>query len=197
MTDALVLLSGGIDSAACLRFYLLQSFSVTSLFVEYGQVSASKESRASKEIADFYNVPFRKVVMKNTVKHENGGYILGRNAFLLLTGLLNFQKSNGIIALGIHSGTNYPDCSHTFIDGIQAVFDEYTDGRIKIGTPFISFTKLEIWNFCHKEDIPVELTYSCELGKQQPCKECNSCKDLKALYEFKESNNRASLWSGN
>ena len=53
----LVLLSGGIDSSACLVFYLTQGFSVSALFVDYGQVSKGREESAASAMCAHYGVP--------------------------------------------------------------------------------------------------------------------------------------------
>ena|ERR1700752_4761537 len=177
----IVLLSGGIDSTACVEFYKRQGFNVECLFINYGQLSANRESRASKRIANYFKVPYHRVLVKNPSKKFTGE-ILGRNFFLLSTALLNFKSDNGIICIGIHDGTSYPDCSKKFIKDVQQVFDTYKNGAIKVGAPFADFKKVEIWAYCKDHKVPVNLTYSCELGKQQPCGECLSCKDLKNLH---------------
>jgi 7-cyano-7-deazaguanine synthase len=179
--NVLVLLSGGVDSSACVSFYLEQNFKVAGLFVDYGQLAAKKESSAAKKIASYYKIPFEKVVIKNPAKFSSGN-ILGRNLFLLSTALLNFKPKNGIICIGIHDGTAYPDCTKKFINDLQGVFDIYKNGAIQIGIPFVSFNKAEVWSFCQVNNVPVQLTYSCERGKNQPCGKCLSCKDLEILY---------------
>jgi len=177
----LVLLSGGIDSCACVSYYIAQGASVNALFIDYGQISSQREADAALKICENYNISLDKVTISG-FKSFSDGYILGRNSLLLYTAIMSFRHAAGIIALGIHSGTNYSDCSQEFIKVMQASFDIYTDGCIQIGAPFIKFNKLGIWNYCKSENIPVQLTYSCELGRDQPCGKCLSCKDLEALY---------------
>jgi 7-cyano-7-deazaguanine synthase len=65
---------------------------------------------------------------------------------------------------------------------MQSSFDLYTDGCIRIGVPFIKWNKRMIWDYCKTKKIPLEITYSCELGQDQPCGQCLSCKDLEALH---------------
>jgi 7-cyano-7-deazaguanine synthase len=176
----LVLLSGGIDSAACLDFYLSQEFAVEAIFFEYGQLSAKRESEAAKNVCEHYNVPLIIVSCEGSRK-KTGGLILGRNAFLLHGALLEFRGASGIIAIGVHSGTSYMDCSDKFIKLAQSIFDAYTDGSIRIGTPFLEWTKSNILDYCIERNVPLHLTYSCELGLNQPCGRCLSCLDLEAL----------------
>jgi len=183
--NTLVLLSGGIDSSACLAFYLAQDFSVAALFVDYGQVSKEREESAASAICDHYSVPLTKVTTTG-LRQWAGGPIPGRNAFILYVALMAFQFSSGIIGIGIHAGTQYYDCSKGFLDQIQESFNLYTDGSIAIGAPFLDWRKPEIWSYCKRLGIPIELTYSCEMGKDQPCGKCLSCKDLVKLYAGKE-----------
>jgi len=178
--DVLVLLSGGIDSTACVAYYIERGFNIQALFVDYGQLSAERELLAVERIRDSYGIPVTIVKCVGSKKHS-AGFIQGRNAFLLHTALMNLNQS-GIIAIGIHSGTTYLDCSSQFIKIMQASFDIYTDGRIMIDAPFIEWSKQDIWDYCKGQKVPVELTYSCENGVKQPCARCPSCQDLEALY---------------
>lgn len=43
--------------------------------------------------------------------------------------------------------------------------------------------KIEVWEYAKSKRVPINLTYSCELGLKQPCGKCPSCKDLIILYE--------------
>ena len=176
-----VLLSGGVDSAACLSFYLNQGFAASALFIDYGQISAKQERAASSAISDHYQVPLETITITG-FREWPGGYIPGRNAFLLYAALLAFKQTTGFIGIGVHAGTTYYDCSEPFIRHLQSSFDSYTDGRIRIGAPFLHWNKREIWDFCQSVKVPLGLTYSCELGRKQPCGQCLSCKDTEALH---------------
>ncbi len=181
----LILTSGGIDSTACICFYKKLKFNVEGIFFDYGQKSSKKEFNSLKKIAKHYRIKTTKIVVSNTYKYSDG-VIPGRNAFLFFLALMNFKKPNGIIASGIHSGTNYYDCSQEFVNTLQTMIDGYTQGTIKLGTPFLKFNKRAIFEYCKMEKVPINLTYSCELGLKQPCGNCATCKDLKAIYDSKE-----------
>jgi len=184
---ALVLLSGGIDSTACIEFYRSLNFYIKALFFEYGQLAAEPEKKASKLISQYYQIPLQ-VISCVGAYSKTPGVIDGRNAFLILGALLEFKELSGIIAVGIHSGTSYFDCSKEFIQTAQSIINGYTDGRIQIGTPFLEWTKPEIWKYCISRKVPLHLTYSCELGSNQPCGHCLSCGDLEALYACSKLN---------
>lgn len=175
-----VLISGGIDSSACLAFYLQHDFSVEGIFIDYGQSAALRESQAVKALSDHYGIPLRSLQLHGA-KKKSKGLIYGRNVFLLFTALMEVGTSSGLIAIGIHSGSPYYDCSGDFLERVQPMFDAYTDGRIRPSAPFLEWSKREVWDFCHTAEVPINLTYSCELGEEQPCGKCLSCKDLEAL----------------
>ena len=177
----LLLTSGGIDSTTCIAYYIDRGYTVSGLFIDFGQASASQELASAKAVSRYYNINLEIVGCRGCGEHKEG-FIVGRNAFLLFTALMKFGQKSGIISMAIHAGTPYIDCSEKFIETIQASFDLYTDGIVVVDAPFIRWTKLEIWNYALQHKVPVNLTYSCECGKQQPCGACSSCKDLEALY---------------
>jgi 7-cyano-7-deazaguanine synthase len=68
----LVLLSGGIDSAACLDFYLDLGRTPCALFVDYGQLAARAELRAALAVADYYSVPIVACDAREQVQRVQG-----------------------------------------------------------------------------------------------------------------------------
>lgn len=178
--NCVILVSGGVDSAACVDFYRQQGLAVRGLHVSYGQPAASHEAAAATTIAQHYHIPLT-VLRLVGARPKSDGELLGRNALLLFAALLEFDSSSGLLALGIHSGTPYYDCSSSFLSAVQAIVDGQCDGRIRVVAPFLKWTKKEIWDYCVKQRVPVDLTYSCEKGLDHPCGICSSCRDLEVL----------------
>ena len=177
---ATILLSGGIDSTACLAYYIDQGYRVAPLFIDYGQASATKEEHAANSVSRHFRVPLRTIALTG-MSRKGAGLIIGRNAFLLSTAALESRARAWVIGLGIHAGTKYSDCSASFVQRMQAIFDTYTGGALQIGAPFIRWRKADIWAFARLQRVPLHLTYSCEKGLSQPCGLCSSCSDLEAL----------------
>lgn len=175
-----VLVSGGIDSAALLAFYRRQRFNVQALFVDFGQPAAKQESLAARAVCKHYGVPLTITTVKSGAAFSPGE-IPGRNAFLVFAAVLVCGGQPGMIAIGIHEGSPYYDCSEGFLTSIQTVVDGYAAGRIKVTAPFLKWGKRIIWEFCKKVGVPVDSTYSCEKGGVRPCGRCISCKDREAL----------------
>ncbi len=178
--NVLVLFSGGIDSTSCIHYYKELGYNVKGLFINYGQPAALKEHQAIKALSKILSIETIQIETDFRPNIEKG-LIQGRNYLLISLALGCFPFSKGIISLGIHSGTKYPDCSENFVKLNQQVIDLYSNGNIVIDCPFISSQKNDIYNYFKKTNIPFELTYSCELGGDTPCGECLTCLDIKAL----------------
>ena len=142
----LVLLSGGIDSTAAVAFYIEQQCHVSCLFVDYGQAAGPKELLAAQRVAAHYGTPFRRITCTGS-DSKGAGLVLGRNTFLLAAALMEFDAKSGIIGTGVHAGTPYYDCSEGFARTVGAIFDGYTDGRIRVGAPFLKWSKPDIWAY--------------------------------------------------
>ena len=175
-----LLLSGGIDSTACLAFYLKEKFHVECFHISYGQPASGHERAAAERVARHFNVPL-KILRWSSSTEFMAGEIVGRNAFFLVGALIEIGRNAGILATGIHAGTRYFDCSQAFLFLLQTMFDGYCDGRVRLAAPFIEWSKQQVFAFCESEGVPIDLTYSCEKGTDQPCGECLSCRDREAL----------------
>lgn len=179
-SNVLLLFSGGIDSTACIQYYLDLGYLINPLFIKFGQLSESFELKSAKKICKYYglNLIELKVETKNTF---STGEILGRNLMFLSIALFNLMN-NEVIVLGVHFGTGYYDCSEEFVSNFKNIVSESTNGTARLETPFVNWNKRQIWEYCKVNKIPVELTYSCEKGQNPRCGKCATCRDLNILY---------------
>jgi 7-cyano-7-deazaguanine synthase len=179
--EVIVLLSGGVDSTACIDFYMEFGRPPYGLFIDYGQPAAAQEIRSATSVARHYSIPLKYLKLRGR-KPKSAGLIAGRNSFLICTALMECPLSVSIIAMGIHSGTGYADCSESFLAHMQAAVDLLEPPRVHLAAPFITWTKADIYAYCHQRRVPIELTYSCEQGGLRPCGQCLSCKDREMLH---------------
>lgn len=178
--ETLVLLSGGIDSAACLAFAVGVGRPTSALFVAYQQAAEQIESEAATRVARHFGVPLVHSIWKGA-SHKSTGEIRGRNALLLSAALVEAPESATAIMIGLHSGTEYPDCSASFVKAMQRAYEESCDPCPAVVAPFLKWSKVEVWEFARSKGVPLDLTYSCEAGTTPACGCCLSCKDRNAL----------------
>lgn len=164
---------------ACVKFYLAQGYEVEGIFFEYEQPSVNSEHAAATKIAEYYGIQLR-IVQLPHLQADASGEIHGRNAIFALCALGIYGYGAYKIAIGIHSGTQYPDCSIGFVDRVNRLYDIYANGTVALEAPFAYWTKEQIIVYCKEHFLPIELTYSCEMGFIKPCGKCNSCLDRKA-----------------
>jgi 7-cyano-7-deazaguanine synthase len=179
-TEALVLLSGGIDSSALLPLAKGRGLTVRALHVSYGQAAEAAELAAAVAIADSFGVPLTPVVYQG--KRFGAGEIRGRNALLLTIALLEFGPPSGLILIGIHGGTEYIDCGSDFLGSMQALYTLHTSGAIMVEAPFARLLKGDVVRLAHDLKVPIERTHSCEASNLE-CGRCQSCVDRVRLMK--------------
>lgn len=177
---ATVLMSGGIDSAACAHQMRAQGLQVEAIYINHGQAAALHESKAVSAITRHLEIPVKKISVRGLNK-SGAGELVGRNAFLIFTALFSIRGRSGLLGLGLHAGTPYYDCSEAFVTQAGTLVSEHTDGKVSVIAPFITWTKKEVYDYFTSNKLPIELTYSCEAGTKPVCGACASCRDRKAL----------------
>ena len=189
MRNVLVLSSGGIDSTACLSYYLLNGYSPCAMWVDYGQVAKVPELNAVQTITTYFDVPLKIVKVQGLQWFfaQSGDELRGRNLLLSSIGVCSFPFSHGLIAMGIHEGTNYRDCSIEFQTEIDTLVRTVSAGRLAMDFPFGELTKVDIAAFCKKADVPVNLTYSCLRGIVPACEHCVACQDRTEVISYENT----------
>ena len=189
MRNVVVLFSGGIDSTACLSYYLLNDYSPCAMWVDYGQVAKVAELNAAKAVTAYLGITLKIVKVQGLewFLAQSGDEFRGRNLLLGSIGVCSFPFSNGMIAMGIHAGTNYRDCSIEFQAEIDTLVRTVSDGRLVMDFPFGELTKVDIAAFCRKTDVPVNLTYSCLRGIVPECGDCIACKDRREVIAYEDT----------
>ncbi|MBO7166227.1 MAG: 7-cyano-7-deazaguanine synthase QueC [Kiritimatiellae bacterium] len=211
--DAVVVLSGGQDSATCLKLAIDKygAENVAAITFEYGQRHKA-ETKFAKSLVKFFGVKEHKIIpldfysllttnslMDSSIAIEKkkgaktpNTVVEGRNAFFLLAASV-WAKTLGakIIYTGVSEVdfSGYPDCRLSFIRAQQKAIRLALDYPITIKTPFIKMTKADEWALAEKLgifDLIREKTLTCYNGiPGDGCKKCPACKlRLKGLKEF-------------
>jgi 7-cyano-7-deazaguanine synthase len=177
---ATILLSGGVDSAACMKFLLSQGFSVHAIFIDYGQPAAACELAAAALLSELNSCSFEVITVRGESRFGSGE-LLGRNAFLIFTALFFLKGRAGVLALGLHMGTSYYDCSESFMELTKTLVAEHTNGKLSLIAPFATWTKKDVYQYFRASGLTLHQTYSCEAGQPGGCGDCLSCRDIKDL----------------
>ncbi len=77
--------------------------------------------------------------------------------------------------------SGYPDCRPQFYTPLAKAVKEgtrsgVTGSPIKILTPLLKLSKVQIVKLGHKLNVPFGMTWSCYNGGKKPCGKCDSCK---------------------
>lgn len=171
---AVLLLSGGVDSAVCLALLRKDGVTVESVFVDYGQRPLRAELESARRVAGFLESALAVVRINGFIVAD--GDIPARNLMLLACAANRALPKNRLVVIGVHAGTAYADCSPTFARTVQDVLDVYSNGRVSLWCPLLQLNKSQIFNLAEELEIDMKLLHSCERS-DTPCGRCPSCKD--------------------
>ena len=202
MKKAVVLLSGGLDSATILYYAKSKGFTPYCLAFEYGQ-RHRKEIVRAEEIAQHARCHYR--LMKSALPWQ-GSSLLDKSMRLPRRGEINAKKipstyvparniiflsfaasfAEAIGAGAVFIGANaidysgYPDCRPEFFKAYQTMLAKGSktgvEGKaIRVYTPLVRKTKAQIIKMGLKLKVPYHLTWSCYQGGRRPCGKCDSC----------------------
>jgi 7-cyano-7-deazaguanine synthase len=174
---ALVLLSGGVDSAALVALFAEHGRVFEALFIDYGQPAAERELQSAKRVAKHVGVPLAQLSISSI--HPDASYTgtPGRNALLVIAALAKYGSTVETIALGVHTSSRYWDCTREFVTAMQALVDGYVAGAVRVSAPFLTWSKREVLGFLGSTALARIETYSCDRANG-PCGSCASCGEL-------------------
>jgi 7-cyano-7-deazaguanine synthase len=179
---AVVLLSGGIDSATCLYAAREGGWTPHCLIFDYGQ-RHRREINSAKKIAQRagckYSVCKIAFPWKGSSLIDRRKKIPGRSKGIPST----YVPARNIIFLAVFIGANtrdysgYPDCRPKFYRAFRSVARTGVKFKgVRILTPLIHMSKAQIIRFGKKLGAPYELSWSCYQGGRRPCGKCDSCR---------------------
>ena len=202
-SKAVVLVSGGLDSAVTLFLAMKKGYECYPITFDYGQ-RHRREIAQAKKIAQAaglklsivkLQLPWKgsslldkgiKVPQDRTIREIKKGipstYVPARNTILL--GLAaSFAEAIGArsIFIGAHfeDSSGYPDCRIEYLKAFDKVIRLGTklglEKKLKLEFPLIDKTKSQIIALGASLKVPFGLTWSCYKGARQPCMRCDSC----------------------
>lgn len=208
---AVVLLSGGMDSATTLAIAKQEGYECYALSFRYGQ-RHDAELQAAKRLASHFNAKLQRVIdidlsgimdsaLTNTdiaIPEQPGTgipatYVPARNTVFLSIAL---AWAEVIEAQDIFMGVNavdysgYPDCRPEYISAFQKMANLATKAavegsEVRINTPLIHLSKAEIIKIGMDLGLDFALTVSCYQADQQglACGKCDACRLRRSGFE--------------
>ena len=203
--SAVVLVSGGLDSATCLAIARAEGFACHALSFAYGQRHEA-ELAAARRVADALGAIQHRVMSIDLAafggsaltdpsiaipEAPSGGipvtYVPARNTIFLAMAL---AWSEVLGAHDIFIGVNavdysgYPDCRPEFIESFERMANLATRAgvedvmRLRVRAPLISLSKAEIIQRGRALGVDYSLTVSCYQADAQgrACGVCDSCR---------------------
>ena len=199
-TRAVVLLSGGMDSAVCAAL-AARDFDAAALHVSYGQRTQDREQQSFLGICEVLGIRERLIVRNEALRAIGGSaltdpniavpqshtlgrdipvtYVPFRNAHFLSVAV-SWAEVMGARKIFIgaveQDSSGYPDCRPAYYDAFNQVIKAGTkEGKIEIVTPLIHLRKAEIVGLGLELGAPFHLTWSCYSREDQACGVCDSC----------------------
>lgn len=199
---AVVLLSGGMDSAVCAAIAHSRGFDIAALHINYGQRTERRELAAFNAITDYYGITRRLTVDISYLAAIGGSCLTDETIPVPKANLNNaeipisyvpFRNAN-ILAIAVswaevlgadtifigaveEDSSGYPDCRKQFFEAFGQMVNAGTkpDTRISISTPLIDLGKRDIVLLGAEFGAPFHLTWSCYQSEDLACGECDSC----------------------
>ena len=184
------LASGGVDSSVMMLLLKKEGHELLPLFIDYGQLARKKEWKACQEICGYLDLEpsrmdisgFGEIIQSGITSSqfdiEKDAFLPARNLLFLTVGAAyGYVKSSNVIAIGLLSDSIFPDQTDEFVKAAQKSISVSLGVDIRILAPSISLDKLDTLRLARKYKLPLDLTYSCHSGKEEPCGRCISCKE--------------------
>jgi 7-cyano-7-deazaguanine synthase len=199
ITRALVLLSGGMDSTACLHWALAHYAEVSAIGFDYGQPHRDAETSSAGKLAKRRGVQFEVLCLADALRggivsavptHEpaTGGihraFVPGRNLVFLSLALgraaTYWPTSEFDLILGacLEDASGFPDCTDHFINAANVALTLAIGRLARAIAPFSRVSKVDLvglvkamgWDAVYD----LQRSWSCYVGKG-PCGECTPC----------------------
>jgi 7-cyano-7-deazaguanine synthase len=204
LKKAVVLLSGGLDSATSAAQAIADGYEVVALSLFYGQ-RHQRELDAAKQIVQHLGIAShftldvdlaqwggsaltdRAIAVPVTGIEANvipSTYVPGRNTVFLAIALSLAEAQNAsAIYLGINAVdySGYPDCRPEYLAAVQKLAALSSKAGLEghapqLVAPLVLDSKVDIVKRALALGVPIAQTYSCYQGDVEPCGVCDSCR---------------------
>lgn len=193
---ALVLVSGGPDSATLVGWTLKQGYEPILLNFQFGLRTDKSELRAARAVADHYNLPVDVIDIADTVAmlghkrptiHSDAHVMSFGSAILLsIASAYAILKNANHVLVALHAADaeESPEYRPPFLQAIQQALSiaRATDD-INITAPFTRMSKTQVFKTAISLDVPLYLSWSCIVGSASHCGGCGACRARRSAFQ--------------
>ncbi len=195
--QAIVLLSGGLDSAVAMYWAKAQGWTVTPAEFDYHE-RPERERRACRDLRSHagitdiitISVPFLREISDVPAQELNNpmlarapqGYIPLRNLIFYALAAYYAEIRGARYIVGGHNRTDcesFPDAGRAFWEQLNRIFGlaiwSHSAIRTEIVLPLLTLEKAEVIQLGARLGVPFDLTWSCYYNTDKPCGTCESC----------------------
>lgn len=176
------------------------------LFVDYGQRAAEPEARAARAVCAALGMecletrlPLLAEVTRTALVDREAGlpepdperldldaqasadavWVPNRNGLLIhLAAAVAEARGLEVVLVGFNAeeAASFPDNGPGFLDALNASLAFSTRGAVRVEAPTLAMTKVELLAAGLAVGAPVEASWSCYAGGEEPCGRCESCR---------------------
>lgn len=206
MDKAIVLLSGGIDSAVSLTWSLQRRWEVYPLTFNYhlrptnetGAVETMTAMCRCEDRLIIVDLPFlmevEDLLEQGTENHllleAPPTYVPARNLIFYSIAAHYAEVTGARWIVGGHNGSDsemFPDATPAFFRALSNLLGHglLTSERapVEIVNPLQGLSKAEVVRLGKRMDVPLGATWSCSLDQETPCGECRSCRERARAFD--------------
>lgn len=196
MRKTVVLLSGGIDSAALLWHMKEKGHDLHALSFHYGQrhsreiVAAMRLARIAGASHQTVSIPgFGSIASSDLTRQGNtpkgAASVVPMRNTVLLSMAAAYAHSIGAdgVAFGAHAGDAeiYADCRTSFVAALDRIIKDQ-GYSVRVMAPFLLRQKVDVLRLAIELGVPLEETWSCYVGDKKPCGECGACVEREKAF---------------
>jgi len=210
MVDAIIVLSGGMDSAVLMADALKKGKTLEAISFDYGSKHNGRELPMARELCKkfkvrhqiislpFINELFSSSLLSSGDAVPDGSYMASnmkstvvpfRNGIMLsiAAGYAESVDASEVL-LGSHSGDHhiYPDCRPEFNNAFADAVHIGTDGKVQICFPFSHLDKRDIGDLGRTLGLDFSRTWTCYKGGEIHCGTCGACDERKYALRHEE-----------
>lgn len=208
--DAVILLSGGMDSGVLLAWAVSRFAHIHALSFDYGSKHSHRELFMARRLAQAYGATFTTIdlpfintlftssLLQSGTDIPDGPYrqdslsstvVPFRNG-IMLSVAAGYAETMGIpcVLIASHAGDHpvYPDCTKEFTTAMSRASQLGTFARVRIEAPFAGLDKRSIALTGRELGFDFSQTWSCYKGLELHCGTCATCLERKHALAFEE-----------